>query len=117
MHILSTLMGFLFIIAATAEQDLCPKNEYACLDVINSSQCLAQVVIQKLSPLTKENMIKCIEYAGVASSRPPAQKVPSIPNRSRAKEANYAIQFCRCPGCHTEPINAAIRELFPAPCS
>ncbi|KAL5378701.1 hypothetical protein DPSP01_008927 [Paraphaeosphaeria sporulosa] len=89
----------LFILVATAAaQDLCPKDEYACLDIINSSQCLAQLVIQKMSPLTKENMAKCVETEGVASSLPGAQKL------------------CRCPGCHTEPINAAIRELFPPPC-
>jgi hypothetical protein len=59
----------------TAGQDLCPKDEYACLDIINSSQCLAQLVLQKMSPLTKENMVKCVETEGVASSLPGAQKV------------------------------------------
>ena len=58
-----------------AEQDLCPKDEYACLDIINSSQCLAQIVLQKTAPLTKENLVKCIDYEGVASTLPPAQKV------------------------------------------
>ncbi|KAF9738800.1 hypothetical protein PMIN06_004549 [Paraphaeosphaeria minitans] len=98
MHLFFALAALLTFAPATATQDLCPKDEYACLDIINASQCLAQLVIQKMSPLTKENIIKCVETEGVASNLPGAQKL------------------CRCPGCHTEPINAAIREMFPLPC-
>ncbi|KAF2441693.1 hypothetical protein P171DRAFT_488140 [Karstenula rhodostoma CBS 690.94] len=75
MHLFLALVVALFSLAATATaQDLCPKDEYACLDIINSSQCLAQLVIQPTSPPTKENMIKCVETEGVASSLPGAQK-------------------------------------------
>lgn len=56
-------------------QDKCPKNDYACLDVINSSQCLEQLVIEHLSPVTKESMVKCVEYEGTATNMPGASKV------------------------------------------
>ena len=76
MHRLLALTTLLFLACtATAAQDLCPKGDYACLDIINSSQCLEQVIVEKLSPLTKENMIKCVDTEGVASSLPGAQKV------------------------------------------
>lgn len=70
-----TLITLTSVLAVSAEQDLCPKNEYACLDIINSSQCLAQIVLQKTAPLTKENLVKCIDYEGVASTLSPEQKV------------------------------------------
>ncbi|KAF1975939.1 hypothetical protein BU23DRAFT_551952 [Bimuria novae-zelandiae CBS 107.79] len=98
MPTLLAIISFLLTLTLAASQDLCPKNEYACLDIINSSQCLAPLVLQKTSPLTNENMIKCINYEGVVSNLAPAEK------------------FCRCPGCHTEPINKAIRDMFPGPC-
>jgi hypothetical protein len=72
MYPLLALTTLLFLAAA---QDPCPKDDYACLDIINSSQCLEQVIIEKLSPLTKENMIKCVDTEGVASSLHGAQKV------------------------------------------
>ncbi|KAL5396232.1 hypothetical protein PMIN03_002597 [Paraphaeosphaeria minitans] len=75
MHLFFALAALLTFAPATATQDLCPKDEYACLDIINASQCLAQLVIQKMSPLTKENIIKCVETEGVASNLPGAQKV------------------------------------------
>lgn len=75
MYHFSALVALFILVATVAAQDLCPKDEYACLDTINSSQCLAQLVIQQMSPLTKENMVKCVETEGVASSLPGAQKV------------------------------------------
>lgn len=119
MLLLLASLGSLVTLAVAAVQDACPKDEYACLDIINSSQCLAQVAIQKTPPLTRENMIKCIDYEGVASTLSPAQKVRFIMLSGRKWVSVKAEkdQFCRCPGCHTEPINAAIRELFPAPCT
>jgi hypothetical protein len=68
---------------AQEAQDKCPKNEYACLDVINSSQCISQLVIQRLSPLTREAMIKCVDTEDVASNLPAATKVSS--NNSYAR--------------------------------
>jgi hypothetical protein len=56
-------------------QDGCPKNEYACLDVINSSQCIEELVIEHDSPLTKDAMVKCVEYNGTATNLPGATKV------------------------------------------
>ena len=58
-------------------QDGCPKDEYACLDVINSSQCIEQIVIEKLSPVTKESLVKCVEYDGTVTKLPGAIKVSS----------------------------------------
>ena len=61
--------------AAQSTVDGCPKDEIACLDIINSSQCLEQVVLEKQSPVTKEALIKCVEYNGTASHLPGATKV------------------------------------------
>lgn len=60
---------------AQSIKDECPKGDYACLDVINSSQCIEQLVIEHLSPLTKEAMVKCVEYEGTASNLTGAAKV------------------------------------------
>jgi hypothetical protein len=62
-------------VRAQAVQDQCPKNEIACLDIINSSQCIEQLVVEKQAPLTKDAMIKCVEYEGTASNLPGAAKV------------------------------------------
>ncbi|OAL47432.1 hypothetical protein IQ07DRAFT_589643 [Pyrenochaeta sp. DS3sAY3a] len=86
-------------LAQTTPADGCPKDEYACIDVMNSSQCIEQLVIEKLAPVTKEALAKCVEYTGTVTNIPGASKL------------------CRCPGCHTAPINAAIAELFPPPCA
>ncbi|KAH8897462.1 hypothetical protein GQ53DRAFT_818730 [Thozetella sp. PMI_491] len=97
----TVLSGLCFALGGAIAEDIqdgCPKNEVACLDIINSSQCIEQLVIEKLSPLTKASMIKCVEYNGTASKLPGATKL------------------CRCAGCHTAPINAAIAEMFPPPC-
>ena len=75
MHLTLPFIATLFTFVIAADKDLCPKDEYACLDIINSSQCLAQLVIQKTAPLSRENMIKCIDYEGVASALSPAEKV------------------------------------------
>ncbi|KAH7120795.1 hypothetical protein B0J11DRAFT_49066 [Dendryphion nanum] len=80
-------------------QDKCPKNEFACLDVMNGSQCIEQIIIEKLRPLTKESLAKCVEHEGTATNYPASTK------------------YCRCPGCHTPAINAVLEELYPAPCA
>ncbi|KAF2729402.1 hypothetical protein EJ04DRAFT_589061 [Polyplosphaeria fusca] len=56
-------------------QDGCPKDDYACLDVINSSQCIAQLVLDHPANVTKEAMVKCVEYEGTATNLPGATKV------------------------------------------
>lgn len=70
---------FLCVAAMVAAQnqtrDGCPKDEYACIDVMNSSQCLEQLVIEKLAPATKEALVKCVEYEGTATKIPGASKV------------------------------------------
>jgi hypothetical protein len=64
-----------------AVQDQCPKSEYACLDVINSSQCIEQLVLEKQAPATKEALIKCVEYEGTVTTLPGATKVRFERNR------------------------------------
>jgi hypothetical protein len=81
---LLTLFFALAGVSAQESQDKCPKNEYACLDVINSSQCIEQLVIEHLRPLTKEAMVKCVEYEGVSSNLPGATKV-SLKNRKKIR--------------------------------
>ncbi|KAF2714383.1 hypothetical protein K504DRAFT_353328, partial [Pleomassaria siparia CBS 279.74] len=58
-----------------ALQDKCPKDEYACLDVMNASQCIEQLVVEKLSPATKEALVACVEYEGTVTTIPGASKV------------------------------------------
>lgn len=67
----------LMSVSTQSVQDGCPKNEYACLDVINSSQCIEQLVIEKLAPATKEALVKCVEYEGTITRLPGASKVSS----------------------------------------
>lgn len=63
---------------AQAVVDECPKDEYACLDVINSSLCLSQNAQRG----TKEQMANCVSYEGGMSDLPGATKVSSEPSRS-----------------------------------
>lgn len=72
----TTLLSLCFVLVGALE-DGCPKDEYACLDVINSSQCIEQLVIEKQAPATKEAMAKCVETEGVVSTLPGATKVGS----------------------------------------
>lgn len=55
--------------------DGCPKDEYACHDVIDSSLCIEQLIIERRAPVTKEALIKCVEYEGAFSDLPGASKV------------------------------------------
>jgi hypothetical protein len=74
------LLPFFAARAAFAQnqtRDGCPKDDYACIDVINSSQCIEQLVIEKLAPATKEALAKCVEYEGTATNIPGAAKVRS----------------------------------------
>lgn len=79
MRVKFIILSLLFTASATKAQnqtrDGCPKDEYACLDVINSSQCLEQLVIEKLAPPTKEALAKCVEYEGTVTRIPGASKV------------------------------------------
>ena len=69
---------FLALLSVRAAEDGCPKGEYACLDVINASQCIEQLVIEKQRPATKENLVKCVEHEGTATTLPGAVKVSLI---------------------------------------
>lgn len=66
-------------VSAQEAPDGCPKDELACHDIMNSSQCIEQLVIEKLSPLTREAMVKCVEHEGTASNLPGAVKVSDLP--------------------------------------
>jgi hypothetical protein len=69
------LLPFLAATAQNATRDACPKEDYACIDVTNSSQCIEQLVIEKLAPATKEALVRCVEYEGTATNMPGAAKV------------------------------------------
>ncbi|KAH9909146.1 hypothetical protein F4778DRAFT_215291 [Xylariomycetidae sp. FL2044] len=77
----------------------CPTDELACHDVMNSSQCIAQMILDQAAPVDEEALLGCLEYEGAASDLPAATK------------------YCLCSGCHTAAINEAIAEMFPPPCS
>ncbi|KAK4108831.1 hypothetical protein N656DRAFT_832064 [Canariomyces notabilis] len=84
---------------AQSLQDGCPKDELTCHDIMNASQCIEQIIVEGLSPVTREGLVKCVEHEGTASNLP------------------GAVKYCRCPGCHTAQINAVIAEMFPPPCA
>jgi len=65
----------LMCVNAQDQKDKCPKRDLACLDIINSSQCLGQLVLDHREPLTKEAMIKCVVTEGSASNLTGAGKV------------------------------------------
>ncbi|KAK4163746.1 hypothetical protein QBC43DRAFT_354195 [Cladorrhinum sp. PSN259] len=101
MRLTTVTLSVCFALVASAQdakQDPCPTTELACHDIMNSSQCIANVVDNKAAN-PKEALIQCVEHEGTASTLPGAAK------------------FCRCPGCHTAPINAVISKLFPPPCA
>ncbi|KAH8597537.1 hypothetical protein B0O99DRAFT_617641 [Bisporella sp. PMI_857] len=56
--------------------DPCPKDEYACLDVIDSSLCLSSNAAAGNATI----LAKCVSYEGAASDLPGSVKVrlPSI---------------------------------------
>jgi len=63
------------VTAQTVVVDGCPKNELACHDIMNSSQCIEQLILENSAPLTKENLVKCVEHEGTASTLPGGTKV------------------------------------------
>jgi hypothetical protein len=68
------LFGAVNSFPTAVAEDLCPKNEYACFDVINSSLCLSQQAAPG-SGGTNETMAKCVEFDGEASNLSGAGKV------------------------------------------
>ncbi|KAM7193686.1 hypothetical protein V8F20_008323 [Naviculisporaceae sp. PSN 640] len=68
------LFGLAAVINCQAVVDKCPWGELACLDIINSSQCIANVILDGRPPLTKANLAKCVEHEGTASDLPGAEK-------------------------------------------
>jgi len=70
-------------------KDGCPKNEIACLDIINSSQCIEQLVFGPSANITQDAMIQCVVTPGVSSSNlPGATKVSS-------GEESMVLDVCR----------------------
>ncbi len=87
MHLRIGLLALCFALARVnaQDQDKCPKRDYACLDVINSSQCIEQLVLDHHDKVTKSAMVKCVESEGSASNLPGAAKVSS---RMRGKSGS-----------------------------
>ena len=123
----TNLLLFFVLSSANAQiKDGCPKDQVACLDIINSSQCIEQVIIEHQQNVTRENLINCIDIPGVSSSNlPGATKVSKSRMKqdlkiqaSEANEANLELsQYCLCPGCHSAAINTVIAQMFPPPCT
>lgn len=79
MHIGLRSLGTLCLaIRAQSEANPCPGTDLACHDIMDSSQCIAQLVLQSNQPPTNEAMIKCVEHEGAASSLPGAAKASSV---------------------------------------
>jgi hypothetical protein len=83
---LLSLTTALLFRSISALEDKCPKSEPACHDIINSSQCIEQLIIEKLAPLTKEALIKCVEYEGTVTNLPGAAKVRYVGNPLKRRE-------------------------------
>ncbi len=75
LRLLALCLALVRVSAHDNPDDKCPKDEIACQDVINSSQCIEQLVIEHSGPLTKEAMLKCVETEGSASNLPGAVRV------------------------------------------
>jgi hypothetical protein len=61
--------------SVAADGNPCPDTELACHDIMNSSQCIEQLVLERNETVTKEALIKCVEHEGTASTLPGAVKV------------------------------------------
>ncbi|KAK0719489.1 hypothetical protein B0H67DRAFT_486577 [Lasiosphaeris hirsuta] len=61
---------------------------------MNSSQCIEQIILEHLSPLSKEALIKCVEHEGTASNLPGASKVSSWIVRERAGGMSCFADMC-----------------------
>lgn len=73
-------------------KDGCPKNEIACLDIINSSQCIEQLIFDHATNITKDGLIQCVVTPGISSSDlPGATKVSD-------GEESIAVVVSRCSG-------------------
>lgn len=89
MHFYFTLFGFVSMgIGALTQGNQCPDTELACHDIMNSSQCIGQLVLEGSKSPTREAMIKCVEHEGTASNLPGAvkvgQRIPVLsPGRAR----------------------------------
>jgi hypothetical protein len=70
-------------------KDGCPKDEYACLDVINSSQCLGQLVEQNSNKVNADSLAKCVVYDGTVTSLPGGTKVS---NKIRMNARDSGVQ-------------------------
>ncbi len=59
-----------------AQANGCPTTDLACHDIMNSSQCIEQLILDgSKTTITKEAMVKCVEYEGTASTLPGSVKV------------------------------------------
>ncbi|KAK3990818.1 hypothetical protein QBC44DRAFT_368794 [Cladorrhinum sp. PSN332] len=78
-----TLLFWLTVVVGArpqdSQQDGCPNTELACHDIMNSSQCIANVVDNRVAN-PKEALIKCVEHEGTASNLPGAAKVSRSKN-------------------------------------
>ena len=73
LHLLAVLS--LTVRYAGAQINDCQTTDLACHDIMNSSQCIEQVILEKSAPVTKAALVKCVEHEGTASSLPGAVKV------------------------------------------
>lgn len=72
------ILSLCFVVASAAAQNItdgCPKGSLACMDVINSSQCIEQIIIEKRSPVTADALVKCVVFEGASSNLTGAGKV------------------------------------------
>jgi len=116
--LLTVIVTVLSILTTTlAEEDKCPKGDYACLDVINSSLCLSTNAGRGTEEALAA-MAKCVDYPGGMSDLPGAQKVSYLSRRGETRSRLIIMmQLCRCPGCHSTSINEAIAKAYPPPCA
>jgi hypothetical protein len=80
---------FGFAVVTGQVKDGCPKLNVACLDIINSSQCIEQLVLNNPANVTRAGLIECVDTPGVSSSDlPGATKVSSDKSIATAVNAS-----------------------------
>lgn len=99
----------------------CPTTELACHDIMNSSQCIANVVDNQKT-LTKAALVACVEHEGTASSLPGAAKASlcrgELVDGQRCADAclNVVLPMPRMPYasnkcCHFRVVSPSVRVM------
>jgi hypothetical protein len=74
MHCKTYLLVLCLALVGVQAEEKCPTTEYACHDVIDSSRCLMETLLNPGGG-NATTIAQCVEYAGSMSDLPGATKV------------------------------------------